>query len=39
MKLAIAGLFFLVMIVQWSNAQQTKESFSPAEQEIINLSR
>jgi hypothetical protein len=39
MKTAIAGLFFLVMSVQYSYAQQTNASPSPAEQEIINLSK
>src|SRR5439155_9203802 len=39
MKVLIPGLCFLVMSVQWSYAQQTKENPSPAEQEIINLSK
>ena len=39
MKIAIAGLFFLVVSAQYSYAQQTNASPSPAEQEIINLSR
>ena len=39
MKLSIIGLCFLVMSVQWSYAQQENENPSPAEQEIINLSK
>jgi hypothetical protein len=39
MKLSIPGLCFLLMFVQYSNAQQTNASPSPAEQEIINLSK
>ena len=39
MKLSILGLCFLIMSVQWSYAQQTKANPSPAEQEIINLSK
>ena len=39
MKLSILGLCFLIMSVQRSYAQQTKENPSAAEQEIINLSR
>ena len=39
MKTAIVGLFFLVMNVQYSYSQQTNASPSPAEQEIINLSK
>ena len=39
MKVSILGLCFLVMSVQWSYAQQAKANPSPAEQEIINLSK
>jgi hypothetical protein len=39
MKVSILGLCFLIMSVQWSYAQQTKENPSAAEQEIINLSK
>ena len=39
MKVLILGLCFLLMSVQWSYAQQAKEAPSPAEQEIINLSK
>jgi hypothetical protein len=38
MKALIPGLFFLVMSVQWSYAQQTKTP-TAQEQEIINLSK
>lgn len=38
MKVLIPGLCFLIMSLQWSQAQQVKEP-SPAEQEIINLSK
>jgi hypothetical protein len=38
MKVSIIGFCFLVMSVQWSNAQQTKTP-TPQEQEIINLSK
>ncbi|MEQ1675900.1 MAG: nuclear transport factor 2 family protein [Chitinophagaceae bacterium] len=39
MKVKITGLFLLLLSVQWSYAQQTKENPSPAEQEIISLSK
>src|SRR6266498_2245666 len=39
MKVSILGLCFFIMSVQWSYAQQTKETPSAAEQEIINLSK
>ena len=39
MKVKIPGLCFLLMSVQWSYAQQAKENPSPAEQEIISLSK
>ena len=39
MKIAIAGLFFLVVSAQYSYAQQTNASPSSGEQEIINLSK
>ncbi|HET6994260.1 MAG TPA: nuclear transport factor 2 family protein [Chitinophagaceae bacterium] len=39
MKVSIFSLCFLVLTMQWSFAQQTKENSSAAEQEIINLSR
>lgn len=39
MKKSILGLFFLVMSVQWSCAQQANQSPSPAEQELLNLSK
>lgn len=39
MKVLLPGLCFLVMSVQWSFAQQTKENPSAAEQEIIRLSK
>ena len=39
MKTSIIGLFIIILSVQWSYAQQTKENSSPAEQEIINLSK
>lgn len=39
MKLSFVGLFLLIMSVQSSYAQQTKENPSAAEQEIINLSK
>ena len=38
MKVLITGLCFLLVSLQWSYAQQAKEP-SPAEQEIINLSK
>jgi hypothetical protein len=41
MKVSIPGLCFLMMSVQWSSAQSKQDSSSrtPAEQEIINLSK
>jgi hypothetical protein len=39
MKVLIPGLYFLIISVQWSYAQQTKENPSATQQEIINLSR
>ncbi len=39
MKVLIPGLCLLVMSVQWSYKQQTKENPSATEQEIINLSK
>lgn len=39
MKISTLGLCFFVMSVQWSYAQQAKENPSPAEQEIISLSK
>src|SRR5436190_8492115 len=39
MKVSILGLCFLMISVQWSYAQQTKENPSAADQEIINLSK
>jgi Domain of unknown function (DUF4440) len=39
MKLIMLGLLFLVATVQHSTAQQTISNLSPAEQEIINLSK
>ncbi len=39
MKKSILGLCFLIASVQWSYAQQAKENPSPAEQEVINLSK
>ena len=39
MKKLILGLCFMVMTVQWSYAQQATQNPSPAEQEIINLSK
>ena len=39
MKPSILGLCFLIMGVQWSYAQQTKENPTAAEQEILNLSK
>jgi len=39
MKKLILGLCFLVMSMQWSYAQQANQNPSPAEQEIINLSK
>jgi len=39
MKVSILGLCFLVMIVQWSSAQQTSGTPSAAEQEVLNLSK
>jgi len=39
MKKSIFGLCLLLLSVQWSYAQQTKENPSAAEQEIINLSK
>jgi hypothetical protein len=38
MKASIPGLCFLIISVQWSYAQQTKNNLSAAEQEIVNLS-
>lgn len=39
MKPIIAGLLFLLLTVQYSNAQQTNANPSPAEQEVLNLSK
>jgi Domain of unknown function (DUF4440) len=39
MKVSILGLCFLIMSVQWSNAQQTSGTLSADEQEVINLSK
>lgn len=39
MKVSSLGLCLLIMSVQWSYAQQAKENPSPAEQEILNLSK
>ena len=39
MKVSILGLCLVIMSVQWSYAQQTTGNPSPAEQEIINLSK
>jgi len=39
LKTSIIGLFIIILSVQWSYAQQAKENPSPAEQEIINLSK
>ena len=39
MKVSIPIVCFLVMSVQWTYAQQTTPNPSPAEQEIINLSK
>ena len=39
MKGSVLGLCFLIMSVQWSFAQQAKANPSPAEQEVINLSK
>ena len=39
MKIKILGLILLMMNVQSSYAQQTKENPSAAEQEVINLSK
>jgi len=39
MKISIPGLCFLMMIAHGSYGQQTKPTASPAEQEIINLSK
>jgi hypothetical protein len=39
MKVSTLGLCFLIMSVQWSYAQQSKQNPSAADQEIINLSK
>ena len=39
MKVTILSLCFLLMIVQWSSAQGSKENVSAAEQELVNLSK
>ena len=39
MKVSILGLCFLIMSMQGSFAQQTKQNHIAAEQEIINLSK
>ena len=39
MKVSILGLCLVIMSVQWSSAQESKENPSPAGQEIINLSK
>lgn len=39
MKVSILGLCFLIMSMQWSNAQQTSGTLSADEQEVINLSK
>jgi uncharacterized protein DUF4440 len=39
MKVSILGICFLLVSMQWSHAQQAKENPSPAEQEILNLSK
>ena len=39
MKLSILGLCFLLISVQWSYAQTTKADPTPAEQELLNLSK
>lgn len=39
MKVFLTGLWFLLMSVQYTSARQTNATPSPAEQEIINLSK
>jgi hypothetical protein len=39
MKAKMLGLFLMIMIVQWSFAQQTSGTPSVAEQEVLNLSK
>ena len=39
MKSIIAGILFLLLTVQYSNAQQTNANPSPAEQEVLTLSK
>jgi hypothetical protein len=39
MKSSIVGLCFLLVSVQWSNAQQANQNPTAAEQEVLNLSK
>jgi hypothetical protein len=39
MKASIPGLFLLLICAQLSHAQETKQNSSPAEQEVINISK